>query len=251
MVELLVVIGIIGVLASLLVVAVSSAKRKSQQTTCLSNLRQNGQLLSLFVNDFGEFPISSNLDFEADGALAHHRLNWVQALIGEGESPLPDGNDDSWSGVFDCPAYRFPKSTLSEDIPWEYGYNASGSVLAQGQTPLGLGGHSTSNRGHYYGPPVKEHEVVAPARMRAIGDSMLSNGVDIRDGLGRFGRSFLGAEYQGSTKRSLKRHGGRVSIVYVDGHAEAEPIANALLTNSDGELSSWNRDGLPHAERVP
>lgn len=51
MVELAVVIAIVGVVAAMLLPALSAFKKKSQQTKCVSNAKQIGVALSLYAND--------------------------------------------------------------------------------------------------------------------------------------------------------------------------------------------------------
>jgi prepilin-type N-terminal cleavage/methylation domain-containing protein/prepilin-type processing-associated H-X9-DG protein len=57
LIEMLVVIGIIGILAGLIFPALSSAKQKARQTVCLNHERQLGLALTLYADDFdGQFP---------------------------------------------------------------------------------------------------------------------------------------------------------------------------------------------------
>jgi prepilin-type processing-associated H-X9-DG protein/prepilin-type N-terminal cleavage/methylation domain-containing protein len=248
--ELLVVIAIIGILAALLLAAISQAKGRALRIQCANNIRQLGIALEGFVQDHRVYPLvqSTNKPYKSYGDSDHEF--WVRDLQ-YGYLASSKTIDFPFQGVWRCPAFSVSEAPFG----FSYGYNGYGlcsqKALMQptGTVSLGLGGHRTGSNISLAEPAVSEAEVVSPSEMMAIGDGFYGANDNIADGGDQLGRVILSYVDPG-TKRSYARHRGRANVVFCDGHVEPPKLQFLFDDISEEALSRWNRDHLPHRERL-
>jgi prepilin-type processing-associated H-X9-DG protein/prepilin-type N-terminal cleavage/methylation domain-containing protein len=223
LIELLVVIAIIAILAALLLSTVSQVKAKAQQTQCTGNLHQMGIGLQVILSNDHGYPLY----------IENRYSSWINQMEIEGfgiSKPEPRFME---KGVWRCPSAKFRKFS-DDEISMSYGYNAFG-VLQIGNRTNNFGLHGYYDVKSNTRIPIKDSEVVVPSEMMAIGES---------DGM-----TFMRNEPSDFYKMYL-RHQNKANVLFCDGHVESPTLPFLFTDTSDAALSRWNRDHLPHREKL-
>jgi prepilin-type N-terminal cleavage/methylation domain-containing protein/prepilin-type processing-associated H-X9-DG protein len=250
LIELMVVIAIIGILATLLLPALNRSMARARLTQCANNVRQLGLGMQQFVSDNHLYPLL--VDAELDSAKQPTNYNvWAEAV----EEHVGGANTRSapsfrGKGVWLCPGEK-SKGAIG-DAFMSYGYNAFG-IGVSSNSSLGLGGHYGFTHSMKEGqppvvkPPVTPSEVSNPSGMMAIGDGFHGNGEEIFTGQDLLWRHNSYSGFRDGTPAKV-RHLAKANVVFCDGHVESPTLKSLFEDLTDPALIRWNRDNLPHRE---
>jgi prepilin-type processing-associated H-X9-DG protein len=237
LVELLVIIAIIALLAALLLPALNSAKQQGYATACLSNLRQIGVALNIYVQDQNSFPLATLGDGLGNCQRALRPLVGTQVLC--------------------CPKIGITSARLLLTFPTNtfiyptYGYNMVGAVWSnQPSLNLGLGGDYNLNDGTY--APAPESRVLQPSQMITLGETpaALPIPADLAANLTPVDLLWISSPYTFPLYGAPgvgQWHNGGANMVFYDSHAEFAK-QSVWMAATDSARSHWNNDHQPHPE---
>ena len=251
LVELLVVIAVIAILASLLLPALAGAKKAGQAARCRSNLREMGIALQLYVDvNNKHFPAGAS-------ASSSGSPGWFDALY-----PQRAGQSQWTNALYHCPTYLALKCLISpgtsrggdgdaDDAPLifgSYAYNNSGLTI-QAQPLRGLAPWPITSPTHM----VSEAEIKAPAEMYSIADSRPgyyppSTPATRYGGLVLMQPWLLSFGQNGGLTTSQElppTHSLGYQVVFVDGHVASVKRTDYLYPPRTAQ--NWNGDNQPHA----
>ena len=237
LVELLVVLGIIGILAGLLLPVLSRGKGKAYTTQCLGNARQLTQALLLYTGDYGQvYPLALYKPAGDTGPVLgfdDYLYSYLGQSLTEAEKnahAIPLGKR---SRVLTCPADKTPPSQAGPDR-WRRTYSMSEAKMASaaGGSPLrdiadgGIGVHYST----FWGPgphsnpslhlPLPESAVTAPAQALAIVERPDARNWGGNDHFAVTRHTADQMSCFATTNQAVAYHGGGQFVYsYCDGHA--------------------------------
>lgn len=200
LIELLVVIAIIAILAAILFPVFTSAKEKSRQSVCLSNLKQMTAGLMMYINDNGE---------KTPPVWAVGQDVWKT-----------DGSPSTWCDLIrpyvkTLELYRCPSDPVFlRNTPWV----ASNYGLNPGFTVFDNTGHFRFRYDRYFCQPVMMSQITKPGLTMMAGDKYGKSARMWTDNHNHI--AVPPAEKPTADGEVYCRHNGGASFSFCDGHVK-------------------------------
>jgi prepilin-type N-terminal cleavage/methylation domain-containing protein/prepilin-type processing-associated H-X9-DG protein len=214
LIELLVVIAIIAVLASLIMPAMNSVRARANQTKCLNNLRQWGQVIGLYVaNNNGQVAWESWAD--STDSTKPYVQEWG-ALVNNASNLQTQYQMDSKAGSKSVNIKQFFSMCPSAYRKWD-GNSAAATYSFVDPTENGQAAPMAS------GSKIVLSRVNAPSQLLLMTDSTLADptvGTNANITAATDFDSRVIPLCNGTDKQNGIRHSGGVNMLFADFHQE-------------------------------
>ncbi|MES2461754.1 MAG: prepilin-type N-terminal cleavage/methylation domain-containing protein [Armatimonadota bacterium] len=229
LIELLVVIAIIAILAAILFPVFAQAREKARQTACLSNMKQMGTALMMYIQDYDEGmpawnelwppPNTTNGGSEGPGGDNPGRY-WDAKLfpyVKSGNPTAPTTALADWGGVWQCPSAGGDKTATGDTTKkrsYGVGQGYAAWLSGNGPSPSGAtNGNFTYRTFPEFEKPASTIFVTESGALGLTGQPYYTSGYwEHTTGLPTSG-------YAIDRERPF-RHNGGSNYVFSDGHAK-------------------------------
>ena len=262
MIELLVVIAIIAILAAMLLPALSKAKERANSINCVSNLKQWGLALTMYVDDNNQFYPQTKLTAYVQNP---DQPQWTEIYSAHYPGPgLPSAGDDAWfnalpSYVGGKPLYTYASGSIANPNSPINIYNNTASIFKCRTSDLILRNPNAdpdptkyavfnyainSKRSDPADPstPFKSQQIAHPSAFVAFSEVRTHAAENPYYGSTP---TDLGSPFCYTTRLS-SRHTAGVNITFSDGHVRYFNYSYACLPSPNAQLPTKAADpGVP------
>ena len=246
LIELLVVIAIISILAAILFPVFSRARENARRANCLSNLKQIGLGITMYVQDNnGRYPLSSSASSVSprtrwpDYIYPYVKNEQVFICLSAPENLVNKGWAHNTSRVYGGHGYNYQYLGNSRTAPPNLPFTAKESII---QTPAETIAVADTNGVAYDLNP----DSTTLAGTYTI-DPPLTSARGSGNGTGFYGAGGECGGVWGCRSVPAERHLDLVTVAFADGHAKAMSLKKIDDYNGDGTTDNgfWNGQANP------